>query len=145
MKSFYFSVQFIILCSKNFITENFVKIVFFYQGFLSQTLTIHRTVGEETGPFLFISSTSTRSRTFRNFFLATLHVSWLLRIFNCTTCIYQIATRWDLPLYWITIWLIYDILLNFVRFLDDFFLVFLLQQLTWKTDGFDESCYFLSL
>ena len=74
--------------------------------------------------------------------LATLHVSWLLHIFNCTTCIYQIATRWDLPLYWITIWLIYDILLNFVRFLDDLFLVFLLQQLTWKTDGFDKKMLF---
>ena len=49
---------------------------FFYQGFLSQTLTTHRTAGEgsEGGDhLLFHSTTSTRSRTFRYLF-ASLHV-----------------------------------------------------------------------
>ena len=38
---------------------------FFYQGFLSRTVTTHRIVGEGRGPFfLFHSTTSTSSRTF---------------------------------------------------------------------------------
>ena len=46
--------------------------------------------------FLFHSTTSTRSRTFRHLF-ATLHVRWLSHIFNRNACIYQTATRWDFP------------------------------------------------
>ena len=61
---------------------------------------------------LFHSTTSTRSRTFSHLF-ATLHVRWLSRIFNRTTCIYQTATWWDLPPYGITIWLIDDVTLSF--------------------------------
>ena len=38
---------------------------------------------------------------------------WLSRIFNCNTCVYQTATRWDLPPYRITIWLIDDVTLSF--------------------------------
>ena len=47
---------------------------FFYQGFLSQTLTTHRTEGEERGPFFipFHSTTPTHLQTFRHLF-ATLH------------------------------------------------------------------------
>ena len=37
----------------------------------------------------FHSTTSTRSRT--------MPLRWLSHIFNCTACIYQTATRWDLP------------------------------------------------
>ena len=44
--------------------------------------------------FLFDSTTSTRSRTFRHL-LAILHVRWLSHIFNRNTCIYQTTTRWD--------------------------------------------------
>ena len=54
---------------------------------------------------LFHSTTSTRSRTFRHLF-ATLHVRWLSHIFNRIACIYQTATRCDLPPYRTTIWLI---------------------------------------
>ena len=54
---------------------------------------------------LFHLTTSTRSRTLRHLF-ATLHVRWLSRIFNHNACVYQTATRWDLPPYRITIWLI---------------------------------------
>ena len=62
------------------------------------------------------STTSTRSRTFRHFF-ATLHVRWLSHIFNRNACIYQTATRWDLPPYRITVWLIDDVILIFVYLL----------------------------
>ena len=64
---------------------------------------------------LFHSTTSTRSRTFRHLF-ATLHVRWLSHIFNRTACIYQAATRWDLPPYQITIWLTDDVTLSFCLF-----------------------------
>ena len=40
-------------------------------------------------------------------------------IFNRTACIYQAATRWDLPPYRITIWLIDDVMLIFVCLLVD--------------------------
>ena len=58
---------------------------FFYQGFLSGTLTTW-TAGEGRGHLF-----------------ATLHVRWLSHIFNRIACIYQTATRWDLPPYRITI------------------------------------------
>ena len=64
---------------------------------------------------LFHSTISTRSRTFRHLF-ATLHVRWLSHIFNRTACIYQTATRWDLPPYRITIWLIDGVTLSFYLF-----------------------------
>ena len=66
---------------------------------------IYRTAGEGGDHLLFHSTTSTRLRTFRHLF-ATLHVRWLSHIFNRNACVYQTATRWDLPHYWITIWVI---------------------------------------
>ena len=57
--------------------------------------------GKGRGPLLFHSTTSNHSRTFRHLF-STLHVRWLSHIFNRTACIYQSATRWNLPPYWIT-------------------------------------------
>ena len=54
---------------------------------------------------LFHSTTSTRSLALRHLF-ATLHVRWLSNILNRNTCVYQTATRWVLPPYRITIWLI---------------------------------------
>ena len=65
------------------------------------------------GTILFHSSTSICSRTFRDL-SATLHVRWLSHIFNSNACIYQAATRWDLPPYRVTIWLIVDVILIFV-------------------------------
>ena len=83
---------------------------------------------------LFHSTTSTRSRTFRHLF-ATLHVRWLSHIFNCTACIYQAATRWDLPPYRITIWLIDNVMLIFVCLLVDLIQCFCYSYLTLKTGG----------
>ena len=71
--------------------------------------------GKGEGHLLFRSTTSTPSRTFRHLF-ATLHVRWLSHNFSRTTCIYQTATRWDLPPYWITIWLIDNVTLSFCLF-----------------------------
>ena len=55
-------------------------------------------------PSLFLSTTSTRSRTFIHLF-ATLHVRWLPRIFNHTTCNYQ-TWRFTtfLNYHWIDLW-----------------------------------------
>ena len=86
------------------------------------------TVQQEKGGdhLLFHSTIPNRSRTFRHLF-ATLHVRWLSHIFNRTACIYQIAIRWDLPPYRITIWLI-DVTLSFCLFTWWFDSSFLLQQ-----------------
>ena len=86
-------------------------IISFFFSFFSIRIFFHghrRLTGQqgEGGDYLlFHSITSTRSRTFRYLF-ATLHVTWLSHIFNRIACIYQTATRWDLPPYRITIWLI---------------------------------------
>ena len=85
---------------------------------------------------LFHSTTSTRSPTLRHLF-ATLHVRWLSHIFNRIACIYQTATRWDLPPYRITIWLI-DWWCNvcfFTWWIDSRFL--LTAILTLETGGFE--------
>ena len=69
--------------------------------------------GKGVDHLLFHSTTSTRTRTFRHIF-AILHVRWLSHIFNCNACSYLSATRWDLPPYRITIWLIDDVILIFI-------------------------------
>ena len=46
-------------------------------------------------------------------YFETLHVRWLSHISNRTACIYQTATRWDLPPYQVTIWVIDDVMLIF--------------------------------
>ena len=55
--------------------------------------------------------------------------------FNCTTCIYQTATQWDLPPYWITFWLVDDAVLIVVCLLDDLILSFCYRDLSWETGG----------
>ena len=46
---------------------------------------------------LFLPSSPSFPLTNIQTFFPTSHVSWPPRIFNCTACIYQTATRWDLP------------------------------------------------
>ena len=92
--------------------------------------------GNRGNHLLFHSTTSTRSRTFRHLF-ATLHVRWLSYIFNSTACIYQTATRWDLPPYRIAIWLINDVILIFACFLDDLVLGFGYSNLIRETRGLE--------
>ena len=73
---------------------------FFDQGFFFHGhWTTHRTKGEGGNHFLFHSTTSTCSRTFRHLFAT----------FNRTACTYQTATWWDLPPSRITIWLTDDV------------------------------------
>ena len=90
---------------------------------------------------LFHSTASTRSRTFRHLF-ATLHVRWLSHIFNRNACIYQTATRWDLPSYQITIWLIDDVIMIFVCLLVELILGFLIA--IWHEKPEDSNSYRLS-
>ena len=90
--------------------------------------------------FLLQSTTPTRSRTFGHSF-ATLHVRWLSHIFNRTACIYQTATRWDLPAYRITIWLI-DVMLIFVCLLVDLNLGFVI--VIWHEKPVDSNSHRLS-
>ena len=52
--------------------------------------------------------------------------------FYRTASIYQTATRWDLPPYWITIWLIDDAMSIFVCLLNDLILGFCYSNLTWE-------------
>ena len=80
-------------------------VFFFYQGFFSQTLTIHRTAGEGRGPS-FIPLYHFYLLTNIETLFATLHERWLSRIFSRNACVYQTATRWDLPPCWITMRLI---------------------------------------
>ena len=80
-------------------------IFFLYQRFLHRHWRFTGQQGKRGDHLLFLSTTSTRSRTLRHLF-ATLHVRWLSRIFNRNACVYQTATRWDLPPYRITIWVI---------------------------------------
>ena len=78
---------------------------FFYQGFVHRHWRFTGQQGKGRDHLLFHSTTSTRSRTLRHLF-ATLHVRWPSCIFNRNACVYQTATRWDLPPYQITIWVI---------------------------------------
>ena len=89
---------------------SYIYIYVFLLGVFFQTLTIHRTAGKGRGPSFIRLYHITYLWTFRHLF-ATLHLRWLLHIFNCTSHILQIATLWDLPPYWITIWLINDAIL----------------------------------
>ena len=109
---------------------DFLACDFFYQGFLSRTLPTHGTAGKGRDYLLFHFITSTRSRTFRYFFV-TLHVKWLSHIFNRTACIYQTATQWDLPPNWITIWLIDDLMFMFVYLLTMWFLFLFVYLMIW--------------
>ena len=102
---------------------------FFYPGFLSQTLAIHRTAVEGRWPsFIPPATTSTCSQTFSHL-VATLHVRWLLRIFSCNVCVYQTTTWWDLPPCRVAIWLIDDAM--FLCLFDDLILGFCYTNLTW--------------
>ena len=92
---------------------------FFLSGFLSRTLTIYRTAEEGMG-HSFIPLYHFHPVTNIQSFISTFHVRWLRCIFNCNACVYQAATRWDLPSYWFIIWFIDDVM--YVCILDDLIL-----------------------
>ena len=81
-----------------------IKVNFFsYQGFLHRHWRFRGQYRKGGDHLIFHCTTSTCSRKLRNLF-ATLHMRWLSHIFNRNACVYQTATRWDLPPYGITIW-----------------------------------------
>ena len=108
---------------------------FFHQVFFHGHWRLTGQQGKGGEHLLFHSTTSTLSRTFRYFF-TTLQVRWLSHIFNRTACIYQTATRWDLPPYRINIWLIHDVMF-FVWLLDDLILGFCYSNLRLETGGLE--------
>ena len=79
-------------------------ILFFCQGFLSQTLTIHRTAGERRGSSFIPLYHFHSIKTLRHLF-ETLHVRWISRIFNRNAC-FQIYHLNELPFDWLIDWLI---------------------------------------
>ena len=107
-------------------------IFFFYQGFLSRTLTTRSTAGEGRGAsfiplYHFQLLTNIETFTCNSGFEMTY-------IFDSTACLYQTVTLWDLPPYWITIWLI-DAMLIFFYLLKDLILGFWYNNLTRENDG----------
>ena len=96
-----------------------------YQGFVPRTLTTHRTTGEWRGQS-FIP-------------LYHFHPFTNIQTFICnyrTACIYEVATRWDLPPYRITIWLINDVKFLFVYVMIWFYL-FYYSNLRRETGGLE--------
>ena len=94
-------------CNNAIVFKFFYFVFFFLSGFF-----FHRHwrfighQGKGGDHLLFHSTNSTLTRTLRHLF-ATLQVRWVSpSIFNCSACVYQTATRWDLPPYRMTIWLI---------------------------------------
>ena len=110
------------------------NIFFSRQGFLHRYWRF--TGQQENGGdhLLFHSATCTCSRTLTHLF-STLHVKWVSRIFNRNACVFQIAIRWDLPPYRITIWVI-DWWCNVCLFDDELILSFCYSDLTLETGGF---------
>ena len=100
------------IVSKTF-TWRFWYLFSFYQGFLSRTLTTPWTVGEGRGDHLYSTLPFPPAHVHSDIYFSTLHVRILSHISNRTACIYQADTRWDLPPYRITIWLICDVILIF--------------------------------
>ena len=80
--------------SVNWVIQFFFFFFFFsIRGFFHGHWQLTGQQGKGGDLFLFHSTTSTRSRTFRHL-CATLHVKWLSHIFNRNACFYQTATRW---------------------------------------------------
>ena len=121
---------------KPFSKKSILCIISFHQGFPTQTLTIHRTAAEGRNHALFLSTASTRSRTF-SYLFATLHVRWPPRIFNRTACNYEATTRWVLPPYWITILIDWWCNVGFSLLLDDLILNFCYNSLSLETGGLE--------
>ena len=138
--------QKIILQKDNFYwLIDLLYMIFFLSGFSSQTPTIHRTAGEERGPS-FIPLYHFHPLTNIQTFICNFACEMTSHIFNRTACIYQTATRWDLPPYRITIWLIDDVTLSFFLFtwwFDSSFFFFLVTAI-WDRKPVDSNSHRLS-
>ena len=101
---------------------------FFCQGFLSQTLAIHRVAGEGRGPsFIPLYHFHPLTNIYASHLFASLHVR-RPRVFNRNACVYQTAEIYhvmELPFDW----LIDDAM--FVCLLDELILGFRYSDLLW--------------
>ena len=108
--------------------------------FLSRTLTTHKAAGEGgRGPY-FIPLYHFHSLTNIQIFICNFSREMTITYFE--SWIYQTATRWDLPPYRITIWLIDDVMLIFVCLLVDLILGFLTA--IWHEKPVDSNLHRLS-
>ena len=93
---------------------SFMYLFFFYQGFLSQTLTTHRTYSRGTRKevdYLFIPLYHFNPlQGHSDFYFVTLHVRWLSHIFNHTAAWIYLAACYLMRF---TIWLIDDVIQGF--------------------------------
>ena len=109
--------------------------IFFLSGFSFTDTDDSQESEEESGPS-FIPLYHFHPLRNIQIYISTLYVRWLSHIFNCTACIYQTATWWDLPPYWITI-LLTDVILIFVCLLDGLILRFCYRNLIRETGGLE--------
>ena len=116
--------------------------IFFYQGFLSRTLTTHSSAGKGRG-LSFIPLYHFYPLTNMQTFICNFACEMTITYFCRTACIYQIATRWDLPPYRITIWFINDVTLLFVCLHDDLILAFFVTSV-WDGKPVDSNSHRLS-
>ena len=96
-------------------SENLKEIVFFfYQGFSTYTNDSQDSRGRE-GTFFYSTLPLPSAHEHSDIYLQFCKWDDLWLVFDHSTCVYQTFTRWDLPPYWITIWLI-DWWCNFCLF-----------------------------
>ena len=121
--------------------KNHINLTFFsIRAFFHRHWQLTGQQGKGGDYILFHSTTSTGSQTFRHLFAAMrMRRS---HIFNRNACIYQTVTRWDLPPYRITIWLIDDVMLILVCVLDDLSLGFVTAF--WHEKQVDSNSHQLS-
>ena len=114
-----------------------ICLFFFYQDFLSLTLTTHRTAWEGRGTIFYSTlPLPLSSHQYLDIYFATLRVTWLSYISNRTACIYQAAPQWDLPPYRVTICMTDDVML-IVCLLVDLIQGFCYSYLTLETGGLE--------
>ena len=112
--------------------------VFFLSGFyFTDTDNSQDSRGREENIFYSTLPLPPSAHQYLDIYFATLHVTWLSYISNHTACIYQVAPRWDLPPYWVTICMIDDVTLIFVCLVVDLVQGFCYSYLTLETGGME--------
>ena len=116
---------------------------FFLLGFFLRTLITQRKAQEGRGLY-FIPLYHLHPLTDIQAFICNFarEMTILCKIFNRNTCIYQTATRWELPPYQITLWLIDDVMLIFVCLLGDLILGYVTA--IWHENPVDSNSHQLS-
>ena len=89
---------------------------------------------EKGGNQLYFSLSPARKH-YSDILFATLDVRWVPQIFNRSACNSQTVTRWDMPPWGVTIWLIDDDMLISVCLVHDVILGLYLSNLTLENGG----------